>query len=160
MMAGSKSSAAKPQRVSAPVDMAIEWLPSSKPPIQIRRIDGSVSQADSALSSPLKGSGGTANGAPSPPSNSVHGPQTWSLSTEDRRLSIALQRWSALAGWQMVWEAERDFPIEVNVQIHGDFSTALEKLMLSLAESDYPLQGVVNAQTRVLRVRRQHESSR
>jgi hypothetical protein len=77
----------------------------------------------------------------------------WQISPADRRLSIVLQRWSAQAGWQLVWEAERDFPVEVRVVLDGSFSEALNEVMSSLSDSDYPLQAVMNAKTRVLRVR-------
>ena len=130
------STAGSRRMAPLPVDMAIEWIPYTRPPIQ-----------------PL---GGTSNPHP----EKLGRVQTWSLNTEDRRLSMALQRWSAQAGWQLVWEAERDFPIEANIQIQGHFTTALEEVMKTLLDSDYPLQAVMNAQTRVLRVRRQHEGSR
>lgn len=81
----------------------------------------------------------------------------WVLSPSDRTLSLALQRWSAAAAWQLVWEAERDFPIEVEMQLEGHFSAVLEQVMKSLQDSDHPLQAVMNAQTRVLRIRRQYE---
>lgn len=149
VFAAPKTAPVAGEKSAALVDMSIEWLPYARPPIQINRQTDTASQEDTAWGA-----------LPEVADKSVKEPKTWSLSTDDRRLSIVLQRWCALAGWQLVWEAERDFPIEVNVKIRGDFSTALEKVMKSLADSDYPLQGVVNAQTRVLRVRRQHESMR
>jgi hypothetical protein len=77
----------------------------------------------------------------------------WQLSPSDRRLSIVLQRWSAQTGWQLVWEAERDFPVEVRVLLSGTFSDALHEVMNSLSDSDYPLQAVMNGKTKVLRIR-------
>lgn len=84
----------------------------------------------------------------------------WFLRTADRRLSIALQRWSARAGWQLVWEAERDFPIEVEVRLQGPFSSVLQEVMESLATTDYPLQAVLNTQGSILRIRHQEGSLR
>jgi hypothetical protein len=152
---------------AAPVDMAIEWLPASRPPIlplgaSARQQDGPVSaQALRAQDLPAP-AGKTRGGDDGVVSRAASASpiDTWQLTVGDRRLSMALQRWSALAGWQLVWEAERDFPMEANVQIHGTFMVALQEVMNSLADSDYPLQAVVNAQTQVLRVRRQHESTR
>ena len=77
----------------------------------------------------------------------------WWLNPQDRRLSIVLQRWSAQAGWQLVWEAERDFPLEVQAELTGSFAEVLSELMDSLADTDYPLQAVMNPRTRVVRVR-------
>jgi hypothetical protein len=101
---------------------------------------------------------GCLHAAPAAPGQAQ--PHVWALNTADRRLSMALQRWSAVAGWQLVWEAERDFPIEASIELAGSLPEALEKVMNSLADSDYPLQAVMNAQTRVLRVRRQHDNPR
>ena len=36
----------------------------------------------------------------------------WSLLIEDKTLYRALGRWAATAGWQLIWDAERDFPVE------------------------------------------------
>lgn len=138
---GSNRRGLKPE--APKVDMAIQWLPYVRPPLQ-------ASTAQTPGLAPVQAGAGAA----------LSGPQLWTLGIEDRRLSMVLQRWSAQAGWQLVWEAERDFPIEAHVRIHADFLVALEEVMNSLADSDYPLQAVMNPQTGVLRVRRQHESLR
>jgi hypothetical protein len=155
-----------------PVDMAIEWLPYARPPIT--PMAGAPAPApalratwclntpsghDTASAEPPTLRADGCLDAPAP-SVSEAAPNIWRLHTTDRRLSMTLQRWSALAGWQLVWEAERDFPIEANIELAGSFASALEAVMKSLADSDYPLQALMNTQTRVLRVRRQHESTR
>lgn len=122
----------------AAVRMAVEWLPFAQPSAGPMPRARAIAPLDQAL-----------------------GPQLdWLLSPADRRLSIALQRWSALAGWQLVWEAERDFPIEVEVRLQGAFSSVLEEVMGSLSDSDYPLRAVMNTQGRVLRIRHQYGGPR
>lgn len=122
----------------APVDMAIEWVRPARPAIQALPTGEAVAPIAGAL-----------------------GPvENWVLSPQDRRLSIALQRWTTQAGWQLLWEAERDFPIEVEIRLEGALSTVIERIMGSLQDSDYPLQAVMNPHTRVVRVRRQHEVRR
>lgn len=120
------------------VDMAIEWVPYVRPSVQPLAAEASTEAAPATLGQ--------------------H--QAWALRTEDRRLSMALQRWCVVAGWQLVWEAERDFAIEAGIEFQGHLSGALEQVMKSLEDSDYPLQAVMNPQTRVLRVRRQMEVAR
>jgi hypothetical protein len=118
--------------------MAIEWVWPTRPPIQALPTSEVATPVTTAL-----------------------GPiENWTLSPQDRRLSIALQRWTAQAGWQLLWEAERDFPIEVEVRLQGALSSVLEQIMSSLQDSVYPLQAVMNPQTRVVRVRRQYEARR
>lgn len=145
LLAAPGLSAAKPEFVAEikpkptdrlkPVDMSIKWFAPARPAILNRLGADAIAVA----------------------SNSIGPSQIWIFSPSDRTLSMALQRWSAAANWQLVWEADRDFPIEVEIQFEGHFSAVLEQVMNSLQDSDYPLQAVVNAQTRVLRIRRQHE---
>lgn len=120
-----------------PVDMSIEWLQVPRPAISREK--------SPALLQPAK----------------PFGPQqVWMLRVADRTLSGALQRWTQSAGWQLVWEAERDFVVEVDLQFEGAFSAVLDTVMQSLADTDYPLQAVANPQVKVLRIRRQHEANR
>lgn len=121
-----------------PVDMAIEWVRTTRPAVLALPTGEVVTPITTAL-----------------------GPiEHWVLSPQDRRLSISLQRWTAKAGWQLLWEAERDFPIEVEVRLQGALSFVLEQIMSSLQDSDYPLQAVMNPHTQVVRVRRQYEVRR
>ncbi len=71
-----------------------------------------------------------------------------------------MQRWAAAAGWQLVWEAERDFLVDANLNVEGDFLFAVETAMRSLADTDYPLQATANKGTRVLRITRYQELGR
>lgn len=122
--------------------MDIEWISYPQSPLPSRSVMGSEHLPAKAQDS-----------LPEPVEPQAEPKSEWQISTSDRRLSIVLQRWSALAGWQLVWEAERDFPIEVRVVLNGSFSEALHEVMNSLSDSDYPLKAVMNAKTRVLRVR-------
>ena len=122
--------------------MDIEWISSPQNPLPSRSFMGSEQAAARAEDS-----------LPESVEPAAEPKSEWQISTSDRRLSIVLQRWSALAGWQLVWEAERDFPVEVQVLLNGSFSEALLEVMNSLSDSDYPLKAVMNAKTRVLRVR-------
>lgn len=88
--------------------------------------------------------------APAAPATETSG--RWSLLMEDRTLYRTLLRWTALAGWQLIWEAERDYPIESDVHLTQSFLGALGLVMDTLKDSDYPLQAVVNPGTQVVRV--------
>ena len=82
----------------------------------------------------------------------------WSLQPEDKRLSIALNRWAQQAGWQIVWEAERDFVIESSLHLSGDFLRSIDAVMQSLASTDYPLQAKANRSTLTLRISRYQDA--
>jgi hypothetical protein len=85
-------------------------------------------------------------------------PQVWSLQPEDKRLSAALNRWAQQAGWQIVWEAERDFIIESSLHLSGDFLKSVSTVMQSLASTDYPLQAKVNRSTLTVRISRYQDA--
>ena len=82
----------------------------------------------------------------------------WSLEVSDGTLSNTLSRWSRQDKWQLLWEAERDFPILANVYLKGSFESAILSVMQSLSDSDYPLQAIINTDTHVIRIVRYMQS--
>jgi len=81
----------------------------------------------------------------------------WSLLTQDKTLYHSLSRWAQLANWQLMWEADRDFPIQAQISIEGNFTSAMQLVMNSLASTDYPLQAVMNDSTRVISIIRHQD---
>lgn len=79
-------------------------------------------------------------------------PEQWQISPADATLRKALSKWAARAGWQLVWEASVDVPINVNATFEGDFRTAVKRLFQSLSASDVNLSGMLYAGNKVLRV--------
>lgn len=113
-----------------PLDIGVEWVKSPRPVLQDNATSAHVTLEDDA-----------------------HSPKSqWAIQLEDKTLSKALTRWTQQAQWQLVWEAERDFPIEAQVTMEGGFHAAISMVMQSLADSDYPLQANMNPHTRVLRI--------
>ncbi len=76
----------------------------------------------------------------------------WSIETADTTLSNTLSRWSRQEKWQLLWEADRDFPILATVYLQGSFQSAILSVMHSLSDSDYPLQAILNPNTRIVRI--------
>jgi len=63
-----------------------------------------------------------------------------------------LLRWSREEKWQLLWEADRDFPILANVYLKGSFQSAILTVMQSLSDTDYPMQAIMNPNTRIIRI--------
>ena len=84
----------------------------------------------------------------------------WEIQQSEKTLSTVLAKWSQKAGWQLVWDAERDFPIESQITLKGSFVMAVQAVMDSLNETDYPLQASMNPSTRVMRITRHMETRR
>ena len=76
----------------------------------------------------------------------------WSVETTDVTLSNTLLRWSREEKWQLLWEADRDFPILANVYLKGSFQSAILTVMQSLSDTDYPMQAIMNPNTRIIRI--------
>lgn len=84
-------------------------------------------------------------------------PKHWLIDPVDVTLRQTLLRWSDSIGWQLIWEADKDFAIDARVELHATFKSALETVMLSLADSAYPLQASLNRDARIVRVQRYME---
>lgn len=123
-----------------------------------------VSAASSASASPVKTSSpaGPAKNIPAsavppvvvakaaPPPKPI--PEQWVLNTSDVTLRRALGKWAAKAGWQLVWDASVDVPINVTATFEGDFRSAVKRLFQSLSAADVNLTGMLYAGNKVLRV--------
>jgi len=83
----------------------------------------------------------------------------WTLQTQDKTLYHSLSRWAQAAQWQLMWEAERDFPIQAQISIEGSFSAAVQLVMNALSNTDHPLQAVMNQATRVMSIVRHQQRS-
>ncbi|WP_067271094.1 TcpQ domain-containing protein [Mitsuaria sp. 7] len=81
-------------------------------------------------------------------------PTAWTFLCADGTVHQALQRWMREAGWQLVWDVERDFPIDAEVTLHGNLLAAMNQAMAVLRDTDFPLQASIQAESRVVRIGR------
>lgn len=82
------------------------------------------------------------------------GEERWEIRLDDKTIYRTLSRWSRKANWQLIWDAERDFPIDAELALVGSFRDVLLVVMDSLAETDFPLQIVLQESARIVRVTR------
>ncbi|WP_052942157.1 toxin co-regulated pilus biosynthesis Q family protein [Chromobacterium violaceum] len=64
------------------------------------------------------------------------------LAERGQSLRTVAQQWARKAGYELVWEADYDFPIAAALRFDGDFLDAMQKLFDAYAAADRPL--VVN----------------
>jgi len=132
------------------VAMQVEWVSS---PRAVLNINGrSTTQQRAVTATP---SAPTVALEPKLPADAS---QVWSLEQSDKCLSSALERWAQQAGWQLVWEVDRDFLIESNLHLEGEFLKAVGTVMQSLSQTDYPLQAKANSATLTLRISRYQDA--
>jgi len=116
------------------LDISVEWARPPKPTLN-----------------PLPGQN-------APPQPSAEEPSAvWSLMTNDKTLYHSISRWAQVANWQLMWEAERDFPIQAQISIEGNFTSAIQLVMNALSNTDYPLQAVMNDATRIISIVRHQQ---
>jgi hypothetical protein len=86
--------------------------------------------------------------------NSNPKPSTFEITSEDETLSLALRRWAANAGYQLAWEAGKDFAARATTYNSPDVVSAIEAVMNDTAHSNYPLHACAydNKVIRILQI--------
>lgn len=125
---------------------------SALPPLPDPRPDAAAPTAAPTATSTTAATATPTTAAAMTPSRDTGGATAWTFARADGTVHQAMQRWAREAGWQLVWEVDRDFPIDADVTLRGDFLGALTQAMAVLRDTDFPLQARVQAETRVVRV--------
>lgn len=76
----------------------------------------------------------------------------WELDPADGSLRKSLEKWVKIAGWQLVWEADYDFPVSMYARIEGSLEDALYAVSSSIRGSEAPLKITLFEGNRVVRV--------
>lgn len=95
------------------------------------------------------------------PSGNKAGPvkQAWDVRLEDRTIYGTLDRWAKQANpqWQVVWLLPREFMVaasDSNAPFVGTFEDAVDRVLDSFENSDYPPKGCFHSNNVVRVVRR------
>jgi hypothetical protein len=145
-------STAAPEMPTAPVSIA-PALPSPIPsPSYLPSPAVALPVMPTTAQAPMLPATSTAVSAPSPTPDSAI--QTWTIDRKDKTLFRTLRRWSEEANYQLFWQIDRDFPIEVEIAFNTTFLDAVHNVMKGVAMTDFPLQASFNRNSRVLRISR------
>lgn len=82
----------------------------------------------------------------------------WTVEFSDGTVRRMLQRWADDAGYQLLWDVPRDFPIEVEMSMRGRFRDVVWTVIESLSVTDFPVQASINPHVRSIRVVRYLDS--
>lgn len=68
--------------------------------------------------------------------------QLWTVDTKDVNLANTFQRWAAVAGWKVRWDAQKHVMLEAPDTFSGTFEDAVAAQLSSpgIAMSSYPLE--------------------
>lgn len=86
--------------------------------------------------------------------------RTWRVQSEDIRLSTTLERWSKEAGYNLIWDAQKQVLLSAKDSFDGTLEEALKRVLSSPAirKSEYPLEACFYPnQPPVIRVTRMGE---
>lgn len=78
-----------------------------------------------------------ANDVPPPPTETV-----WVINRTDTALAQALRRWAKTAGYDLVWDAQKEAPA-FPMRTTGTFRSALEQTMKDSVTFEYPLRACI-----------------
>ncbi len=78
--------------------------------------------------------------------------RNWTVQFSDGTVRRMLQRWSGEAGYQLLWDVPRDYPIEVELKLHGNFRDVVWLVVKSLSGTDAPVQATINTDVRLIRI--------
>jgi hypothetical protein len=73
------------------------------------------------------------------------------IKSEDETLSITFKRWSTQEGYQLVWDADKDFPTFETIYDQTNFEDTIYQVMSDIENSDYPLHACMY-KNKVLRI--------
>jgi hypothetical protein len=76
----------------------------------------------------------------------------WDIRATDRTLNVAMARWAAAAGWQLLWEVPVDYAVEADTTIPGTFEQAVEAVTRSMESAEIPLKAIFYKGNSVLRI--------
>jgi hypothetical protein len=78
----------------------------------------------------------------------------------DKTLYRSMRRWAQDANYQLLWQIDRDYPIEASATFKNDLKGAVEQVMAAVALTDYPIQALMNSNARIIRVVRYMDDER
>lgn len=106
---------------------------SSSPTIIVQPVSSSTIVSESKpvvkpLSLPEKTGALTKSSESSFPTNVNQSDKVWELNSADKTVRVGLSRWATKAGWQLIWKANYDMPVEASVSIPGTFEFAVNEV--------------------------------
>lgn len=79
--------------------------------------------------------------------------EKWILDPKDSMLKTAFINWCKKSGWQLVWNAQVDFPITTHWEIDGTFEYAINEVLKATQSNDTALTGIMYDANKVLEIK-------
>lgn len=66
--------------------------------------------------------------------------QEWTVSTDDKVISVTLNKWARQGGYSLVWDSNEDFQIQTGGTIDGTLRHAINEVLKSFSNTNAPLR--------------------
>lgn len=76
----------------------------------------------------------------------------WEMAPADKTLNFTLARWTAMAGWQLLWELPVDYVVEARTTLNGSFEQAVEMVVRGMENAEIPVKAIFYKGNKVLRI--------
>lgn len=74
----------------------------------------------------------------------------WEIKLSDKTIKKSLQRWAKDAGWQLIWNANIDYPISASLAITGNFDYAINEVCKASQYTDNKIIGEFHPKNKVI----------
>lgn len=74
----------------------------------------------------------------------------WEMKISDKTVKKTFQRWAKDAGWQLIWNANVDYPISAGMSIEGDFDYAVNEVCRASQYTDNKIIGEFHPKNKVI----------
>lgn len=79
--------------------------------------------------------------------------EKWILDPKDSMLKNVFTNWCKRKGWQLVWNAQADYPITTHWEIEGTFEYAINEVLKATQSNDIALTGIMYDSNKVLEIK-------
>ena len=76
----------------------------------------------------------------------------WAITTNDKTIRSVFSKWCKDAGWQLVWNVNADYMVNVSWELNGTFESAINQVLEATKGMDPPLRATMHDSNKVLEV--------
>ena len=76
----------------------------------------------------------------------------WAISTKDKSMRSVFARWCKESGWQLVWNVNADYMVNVSWELNGTFESAINQVLAATKNMEPSLRATMHDSNKVLEI--------
>lgn len=76
----------------------------------------------------------------------------WAITNKDKTIRSVFSRWCKEAGWQLVWNVNADYMVNVSWELNGTFESAVNQVLQATKNMESPLRATMHDSNKVLEI--------